>query len=55
MRIATLILLLLICQSIFAQDSVVTVDKKKFTLTEVIVRNNFDYKRLLQQIITILR
>jgi hypothetical protein len=50
MRIATLILLLLICQSIFAQDSVVTVDKKKFTLTEVIVRNNFDYKRLLQQI-----
>lgn len=35
---------------VFAQDSVVLIDKKKFTLTEVVVRNNFDYKKILQQI-----
>lgn len=36
--------------NIQAQDSIVTIDKKKFTLTEVVVRNNFDYAKLLQQI-----
>jgi hypothetical protein len=35
---------------LYAQDSVVLIDKKKFTLTEVVVRNNFDYKKILQQI-----
>lgn len=50
MRIIAFISFSLICKLSFAQDSIVTVDKKKFTLTEVIVRNNFDYKRLLQQI-----
>ncbi len=50
MRIIALISFSIICKLSFAQDSIVTVDKKKFTLTEVIVRNNFDYKRLLQQI-----
>lgn len=50
MRLILIISFLLACQSSFAQDSVVTIDKKKFTLAEVIVRNNFDYRRLLQQI-----
>lgn len=35
---------------LFPQDSIVTFGKKKFTLTEVVVRNNFDYKAILQQI-----
>ena len=30
-----------------AQDTIVTIDKQPFTLAEVVVRNNFDYKRLL--------
>ncbi|HMZ45766.1 MAG TPA: hypothetical protein PLU36_03075 [Chitinophagaceae bacterium] len=39
------------CNNILhAQDSVIVIDKKKFTLTEVVVRNNFDYKKILQQI-----
>jgi len=33
-----------------AQDTVLVVDNKKLSLPEVIVRNNFDYKKLLQQI-----
>ncbi|MBC7588725.1 MAG: hypothetical protein H7178_10260, partial [Chitinophagaceae bacterium] len=39
-----------VCIATFSQDSVVIIDKKKFTLTEVVVRNNFDYKKLLLQI-----
>lgn len=35
---------------IFAQDTTVVIDEKRFTLSEVVVRNNFDYKRLLSQI-----
>jgi len=50
MRLIISIIFLLICQSVFSQDSVVVIDKKKFTLTEVVVRNGFDYKTLLQQI-----
>jgi hypothetical protein len=50
MRLILFISVLLFCQSTFAQDSIVTIDKKKFTLAEVIVRNNFDYKKLLQRI-----
>lgn len=34
----------------FAQDSAVIVDNKRFTLSEVVVRNHFDYKALLTQI-----
>ncbi len=36
----------------FAQeaDTVVTIDKTKFTLAGVVVRNNFDYRKLLLQI-----
>jgi hypothetical protein len=30
-----------------AQDTTITIDKQPFTLAEVVVRNNFDYKRLL--------
>lgn len=33
-----------------AQDTSVVVDNQAFTLSEVVVRNNFDYKRLLSQI-----
>lgn len=34
----------------FAQDTTVVIDEKRFTLAEVVVRNNFDYKHLLEQI-----
>lgn len=50
MRILLTILLISNYLSVQAQDSIVTIDKKKFTLTEVVVRNNFDYAKLLQQI-----
>ncbi len=33
-----------------AQDTLVLVENQPFTLAEVVVRNNFDYKRLLTQI-----
>lgn len=33
-----------------AQDTTVVIDEKRFTLAEVVVRNNFDYKHLLAQI-----
>ena len=32
------------------QDTAVLVDNQAFTLSEVVVRNNFDYRRLLTQI-----
>jgi hypothetical protein len=50
MSMRILILFVLMSNFAFAQDSIVTIDKKKFTLTEVVVRNNFDYAKLLQQI-----
>jgi hypothetical protein len=34
----------------FSQDTTVLIDKQSFTLAEVVVRNNFDYKRLLATI-----
>ena len=34
----------------FCQDTTILVDKRKMVLPEVIVRNNFDYKKLLKQI-----
>lgn len=36
--------------SLKAQDTAVLVENQAFTLSEVVVRNNFDYKRLLTQI-----
>ena len=34
----------------YTQDTTVIIDNKKMVLPEVIVRNNFDYKKLLKQI-----
>lgn len=34
----------------FSQDTSVIIDEHRFTLAEVVVRNNFDYKTLLNQI-----
>ncbi len=45
-----LLFLLLISARCFAQDTSVIIDEHRFTLSEVVVRNNFDYKRLLSQI-----
>ena len=33
-----------------AQDSTLIIDEKRFTLSEVVVRNNLDYKMLLDRI-----
>ena len=35
---------------VIAQDTTVIIDEHRFTLSEVVVRNNFDYKALLTQI-----
>ena len=45
-----LILLLFFAKLAAAQDSSVIIDEHRFTLSEVVVRNNFDYKKLLSQI-----
>ena len=50
MIIKLLIVLLCISFESAAQDTTIIVDNKKITLPEVIVRNHFDYKKLLQQI-----
>jgi hypothetical protein len=50
MRRTIAIIFLLNCFAATAQDSTIIIDKKKFTLSEVVVRNNFDYKKLLLQI-----
>ena len=46
------LLIALICYGFeaTAQDTTIIVDNKKITLPEVVVRNHFDYKKLLQQI-----
>jgi hypothetical protein len=46
------LLIALVCISFEApaQDTTIIVDNKKITLPEVVVRNHFDYKKLLQQI-----
>jgi hypothetical protein len=49
MRYCT-ILLLLVCFRSAAQDTAVMINNQRVTLAEVVVRNNFDYKRLLEQI-----
>ena len=43
-------LCLLLNMKTFSQDTTVIIDEKRFTLSEVIVRNNFDYRFLLEQI-----
>jgi len=43
-------MLLLFNASAFAQDSTINEQGQKFTLTEAIVRNHFDYKAILQRI-----
>lgn len=50
MRYSLFCLLLLSYTPSFAQDTSVIIDEKRFTLSEVVVRNNFDYKTLLTQI-----
>jgi len=51
MRKHTLLLLfLLVAGKTMAQDTTVIIDEKRFTLAEVVVRNNFDYKALLERI-----
>lgn len=44
------LLLLLLCFRSTAQDTAVLIDNQRVTLTEVVVRNNFDYRKLLAQI-----
>lgn len=44
------ILFLFFAITTFAQDTTVRIDNQSFTLAEVVVRNNFDYRRLLNQI-----
>lgn len=45
-----LLFLLLAFTRVCAQDTSVIIDEHRFTLSEVVVRNNFDYKTLLAQI-----
>ena len=47
-----IILVMLVCSSLKlnAQDTTFNVDGQKFTLTDAIVRNHFDYKDILQKI-----
>ncbi len=42
--------ILLFSTHVFSQDTSVIIDEHRFTLSEVVVRNNFDYKTLLSQI-----
>ena len=54
-RTLVVILLVLFCilpasVKLLAQDSTLIIDEKRFTLSEVVVRNNLDYKMLLEQI-----
>lgn len=48
--ILSLLFLLFIVANTLAQDTTIRLDNQSFTLAEVVVRNNFDYKRLLTQI-----
>ncbi|HJV20219.1 MAG TPA: hypothetical protein VJ552_10115 [Sediminibacterium sp.] len=45
-----LFILLLAGGKTIAQDTTVIIDEKRFTLAEVVVRNNFDYRALLERI-----
>ena len=48
--VLTFLLMALLSGKLFSQDTTVVIDEKKFTLSEVVVTNNFDYKKLLEQI-----
>lgn len=48
--LSAIVICFLVTTSLKAQDTAVLVDNQAFTLSEVVVRNNFDYKRLLTQI-----
>jgi hypothetical protein len=48
--LSAIIICFIASASLRAQDTAVLVDNQPFTLSEVVVRNNFDYKRLLTQI-----
>ncbi len=51
MRSVICLILCSFCAAIlYAQDTTVRIDNQSFTLAEVVVRNNFDYRRLLNQI-----
>jgi hypothetical protein len=50
MRYCIVFILFISVVRISAQDTTVIIDEKRFTLSEVVVRNNFDYKALLSQI-----
>ncbi|MFL9484684.1 hypothetical protein ACI6Q2_18015 [Chitinophagaceae bacterium LWZ2-11] len=50
MKLSLLSALLMVVFYVHAQDTTIIIDNKKLSLPEVIVRNNFDYKKLLQQI-----
>jgi hypothetical protein len=51
MKIATALLFYsLMVGSVCAQDTTITVDSRKLTLPSVIIRNNLDYKKLIQTI-----
>ncbi len=49
-KIFTVIFFLVASFSIKAQDTTLNIDNGSFTLTDAIVRNNFDYKAILQRI-----
>jgi hypothetical protein len=44
------LLLMLMSGSLYAQDTTIAIDNQAFTLSEVVVRNNFDYKQVLETI-----
>lgn len=49
-RTAHLFVLLHLTLFVFSQDTTIVSDNNKVTLPEVLVRNNFDYRKLLKQI-----
>jgi len=53
MRIVTAVLLLVVLpvSILRAQDSTVTIEKKVIALSDVVIRNKFDYKTLIHQIV----
>ena len=48
--VVTLLFCLFSFKRVLAQDSTMIIDEKRFTLSEVVVRNNLDYKMLLDRI-----
>lgn len=50
MKQALVGLVMLVSMRALAQDTTVIIDEHRFTLTEAVVRNNFNYKTLLAQI-----